>query len=273
MRGRVLVAGALFALGLIGPAAAEDATPATPVTAASPAATAVPVSDYRVVNEYPHDPAAFTQGLVYLDGVLYEGTGLEGESTLRRVALETGEVLQSRPLDPRYFGEGIAVVGDRVYQLTWRTGTCFVYDRETFEPLATFAYETEGWGLTTDGERLIMSDGTPRLVFRDPETFAEIGAIDVRYGARPVGNLNELEVVGDEIWANVWQTDLIARIDPATGGVVGWIDLSGLLPADAAGSRPVDVLNGIAHDPATGRIFVTGKLWPMLFEIEVVPRD
>jgi glutamine cyclotransferase len=257
-------ASALLALLLIGPAAAvaQDATPATPV---------VPVSGYRVVNAYPHDPAAFTQGLVYADGVLYEGTGLNGASTLRRVDLETGEVLRSRALDPSHFGEGIAVVGDRIYQLTWQTGTCFVYDRETFEPLKTFSYRTEGWGLTTDGERLIMSDGTSRLTIRDPETFAIVGRIEVRDGETPVPNLNELEVVGGEIWANVWRTDVVARIDPATGRVAGWIDLRGLLSPEEREGRSVDVLNGIAHDPTTGRVFVTGKLWPTLFEIELVP--
>jgi glutamine cyclotransferase len=233
--------------------------------------TPVPVYGYRVVNEFPHDPDAFTQGLVYLDGELYEGTGLNGRSTLRRVELETGKVVQSVALDAAHFGEGIAVVGDRIYQLTWQTETCFVYDRETFEPLESFAYPTEGWGLTSDGERLIMSDGTSRLYLRDPETFEEIGQVDVRDGDDPVVNLNELEYVEGEIWANVWQTDRIARIDPASGRVTGWIDLTGLLSPVDYEDRPVDVLNGIAHDEATGRVFVTGKLWPKLFEIEVVP--
>ena len=266
MRRLVPFAGALLALVLFGAAGAvaQDTTPATPAAA--------PIYDYRLVREYPHDPEAFTQGLVYLDGVLYEGTGLEGESTLRRVDLETGEVLQSRPLEARYFGEGIAVLGDRIFQLTWKTETAFVYDRETFEPLATFAYPTEGWGLTTDGQRLIMSDGSSTLFFRDPDTFAEIGRIDVRYGDTPVANLNELEFIDGEIWANVWQADVIARIDPATGRVTGVIDLRGLLSAQDRRDHSPDVLNGIAHDPATGRIFVTGKLWPKLFEIELVPR-
>ena len=274
MRFRLVVAGALLALAVNGAAVAvaQTATPAAAPPPATPAAPArqivptAPISGYRVVNEYPHDRDAFTQGLVYADGVLYEGTGLYGESTLRRVDLESGEVLQSRALDPEYFGEGIALLGDRIYQLTWKTQTAFVYDRESFEPLGTFTYPTEGWGLTTDGGRLIMSDGTSRLVFRDPDTFAEIGGVEVRDGDQPIPYLNELEYVDGEVWANVWQSDVIARIDPATGRVNGWINLAGLLER---GARQADVLNGIAHDPATGRIFVTGKLWPRLFEIEL----
>jgi glutaminyl-peptide cyclotransferase len=227
---------------------------------------------YRVIAEYPHDRRAFTQGLVYVDGVLYEGTGLNGQSTLRRVDLETGEVQQAVGLSEEYFGEGIAVLGDRIYQLTWKNGVCVVFDRETFELQEVFTYETEGWGLTTDGERLIMSDGTNRLFIRDPETFAELDTIDVYDGVRAIWNLNELEVVDGEIWANVWQTDRIARIDPETGQVTGWIDLTGLLSEKDRERHPVDVLNGISYDPETGRLFVTGKLWPKLFEIEVVPR-
>jgi glutamine cyclotransferase len=241
-----------------------------PGVAGSPVATPAPVYDYRVIEEFPHDPNAFTQGLVYLEGVLYEGTGRHGQSTLRRVELESGEVTQSVELDSDFFGEGIAVVGDRVYQLTWQEGTCFVYDRETFELLESFSYATEGWGLTTDGDRLIMSDGTSRLYFRDLATFEQIGHVDVRDGDEPVFDLNELEYVDGEIWANVWTTDLIARIDPATGQVIGWIDLTGLLELDEDQAQSVDVLNGIAYDPETGRIFVTGKLWPTLSEIEVV---
>jgi glutaminyl-peptide cyclotransferase len=239
---------------------------------ASPVAAIAPTFGYRVVTEYPHDRRAFTQGLAYVDGVLYEGTGLYGESTLRRVDLETGEVQQAVRLSEEYFGEGIAVLGDRIYQLTWKNGVCVVVDRETFELQDAFTYQTEGWGLTTDGERLIMSDGTNRLFIRDPETFAELDTIDVYDGARAIWNLNELEVVDDEIWANVWQTDLIARIDPETGQVTGWIDLTGLLSEKGRQRHSVDVLNGIALDPETDRLFVTGKLWPKLFEIEVVPR-
>ena len=264
MRYRLVLLGALLALPLVGSAAAVAQT-ATPVTPIIPTA---PVSGYRVVNEYPHDRNAFTQGLVYADGDLYEGTGRYGESTLRRVDLESGDVLRSYALEPHHFGEGIAVLGDRIYQLTWRTQTCFVYDRETFALLGTFGYPTEGWGLTTDGERLIMSDGTSKLVFRDPETFAEVGSVVVQDDDQPIPYLNELEYIDGEVWANVWRTDVIARIDPATGRVNSWINLTDLL---SRGEQRADVLNGIAHDPATGRIFVTGKLWPRLFEIEPVP--
>jgi glutamine cyclotransferase len=240
-------------------------------TSLAPRSALPPVAGYRVVDIYPHDSSAFTQGLAYVDGVLYEGTGLLSGSTLRRVDLDTGEVLQSVALGADQFGEGIAVVGDRIYQLTWQTGTCFVYDSETFERLETLLYPSEGWGLTTDGERLIMSDGTSRLYFRDPATFAETGFVDVRAGDRPVENLNELEWVDGEVWANVWQTDWIARIDPVSGRVIGWIDLAGLLSLQDRGDHSVDVLNGIAYDASTGRVFVTGKLWPKLFEVEMVP--
>lgn len=227
-----------------------------------------PVQGYRVVASHPHDPAAFTQGLDYVDGVLYEGTGLNGRSSLRVVDIETGRVLRRRDLDASHFGEGIVVLDDRVYQITWQTHTCFVYDRQTLEPIETFSYDGEGWGLATDGERLIMSDGSDRLTYRDPETFAATGQVLVRESGKPVTRLNELEVVGDEVWANVWTTDRIARIDPDTGCVTAWLDLAGLLPAaDASGA---DVLNGIAWDEASNRLFVTGKLWPTLFEIEVV---
>ena len=255
----------LLALALVGPIAvvAQEATPVSAIA---------PVAGYRVVAEYPHDRRAFTQGLVYADDVLYEGTGLNGQSTVRRVDLESGEVLQAVGLSEEYFGEGIAVVDDRIYQLTWTNGVCVVYDRETFEVVKAFGYTTEGWGLTTDGERLIMSDGTNRLYVRDPETFERIDTIDVFDGANAVANLNELEIVDGEIWANIWQTDRIARIDPETGHVTGWIDLAGLL-SERDRRHPVDVLNGIAHDPETDRLFVTGKLWPKLFEIEVVPRS
>jgi glutaminyl-peptide cyclotransferase len=224
-----------------------------------------PVDGYQVVRSYPHDPGAFTQGLVYVDGFLYESTGIEGESSLRKVRLETGEVLQIHRLDKRYFGEGLAAWKDRLIQLTWQTGIGFVYDRETFRLLRTFTYTGEGWGLTHDGTRLIMSDGSSFLRFLDPETFQETGRLQVRDGGRPVENLNELQYIKGEVFANVFQTDRIVRIDPKTGRVIRWIDLSGLLsPQDARG---VDVLNGIAYDAEKDRIFVTGKWWPRLFEI------
>ena len=233
--------------------------------------TIVPVYGYRIVNEYPHDPNAYTQGLVFVDSVLYEGPGLYGQSTLRRVNLATGEVLASRALPARYFGEGIVAVGDTVYQLTWRSGEAFIYRKDNFEPLGGFTYPTEGWGLTWDGSRLIMSDGTPTLYFRDPRTFEETGRVTVTDLAGPVGRLNELEYIEGEVYANVWYTDRIARIDPVTGRVVGWIDLTDLLdPADRRDSDAV--LNGIAYDSVNKRLFVTGKWWPKIFEIEISSR-
>jgi glutamine cyclotransferase len=225
---------------------------------------------YEVVNTYPHDLRAFTQGLVYEDGLLYEGTGLRGESTLRRVELETGTVLQQRDLPADLFGEGVTVFGDRIVQLTWQSNVGFVYDKESFELLRDFDYPTEGWGITHDGERLIMSDGTSTLHFLDPATLEETGGVEVLDGDRAVDRLNELEYVRGEVYANVWQTDLIARIAPETGRVTGWIDLTGLLNAEDR-SEPVDVLNGIAYDAEGDRLFVTGKLWPTLFEIILVP--
>jgi glutamine cyclotransferase len=229
-----------------------------------------PVAGYQVVKVYPHDRTAFTQGLVYRDGYLYEGTGLAGQSALRKVRLENGEVVQQHKLDPKYFGEGIAVWGDTIAQLTWESEIGFLYDRATFKPLSTFRYTGEGWGLTHDGRRLVMSDGSATLRFLDPSTMKETGRMTVRDGGKPVPNLNELEFVKGEIYANVWQTERLARISPKTGQVLGWVDLTGLLDArDRAG---VDVLNGIAYDAAGDRLFVTGKLWPKLFEIRVKPR-
>ena len=227
---------------------------------------------YTVVRSYPHDRDAFTQGLEYLDGVLYEGTGRNGHSDIRRVKLETGEVLQAQPLDARYFGEGITVWKNRIIQLTWQSEVGFVYDRQTFKRQRTFQYTGEGWGLTHDGTRLIMSDGssTGTLKFFDPETLRQTGTITVRDGGRPVAHLNELEFVKGQIYANVWQTDRIAIIAPKTGRVTGWVDLHGLLDPREAGG--VDVLNGIAYDTARNRLFVTGKLWPRIFEIRLIPK-
>jgi glutaminyl-peptide cyclotransferase len=229
-----------------------------------------PMSTYQVVKSYPHDRQAFTQGLVYLDGVFYEGTGLNGQSSIRKVKVETGEVLQQRRIDDKYFGEGIAVWGNTLVQLTWQSETGFVYDRDTFEPLKTFGYKGEGWGLTHDGARLIMSDGSATIRFLDPQSLKETGRITVRDGGMPIGNLNELEFVKGELYANVYMTDRIVRFSPTTGQVTGWIDLTGLLSArEAVGA---DVLNGIAYDAAGDRLFVTGKLWPRVFEVRVVPR-
>jgi glutamine cyclotransferase len=255
------LAGTLLVADVLGAAGATQAARAQ-ARQADP-----PVSSYKVVKIYPHDRAAFTQGLVYLDGVLYEGTGLNGKSSIRKVRLENGEVLQQQPLDARYFGEGIVVWGKTLIQLTWQSEIGFVYDLATFKPIKSFTYTGEGWGLTHDGKRLIMSNGTSTLRFLDPVTLKEAGKLTVRQGTRPVEHLNELEFVKGEILANVWQTDRIARISPRTGQVTGWIDLSGLLdPRDAHG---VDVLNGIAYDAAGDRLFVTGKLWPKLFELRL----
>ena len=230
---------------------------------------AAPVHTYKIKKTYPHDSSAFTQGLVYSDGILYESTGLRGRSSLRKVALETGNVLSQTSLLPEYFGEGLAVLGDRIYQLTWTTGVGFVYDKKSLSLLQEFRYGIEGWGMTHDGKSLIVSDGSSTLYFWDPKTLREVKQLPVTDGGRPVANLNELEIVEGEIYANIWQQDRIARISPETGKVLGWIDLSGLLPPkDRRGGE--DVLNGIAYDPATKRLFVTGKLWPKLFEIEIV---
>ena len=229
----------------------------------------IPVYSYSIVNTYPHDSDAFTQGLVFEDGFLYEGTGRYEQSSLRRVDLQTGAILQVRELSDQFFGEGITIYGDEIIQLTWKYHIGFVYDKDSFEVLEEFHYSTEGWGITYDGTRLIMSDGTSTLHFLDPETFEETGHIDVFDGDGQVTRLNELEYVRGEIYANVWQTDRVARIAPETGRVVGWIDLSGLLTTEDLG-EPVNVLNGIAYDAETDRLFVTGKLWPKLFEIELI---
>jgi glutaminyl-peptide cyclotransferase len=232
------------------------------------AAPTAPRSTYRIVRVYPHDRAAFTQGLEYHDGFLYEGTGLNGQSSIRKVNLETGKVVQKRNVGAQYFGEGITIWKDELIELTWRARTGFVYDLATFQRKRTFSYDGEGWGLTNDGHSLIMSDGTASLRFLDPDTFAEQRRITVTDGGVPIPSLNELEWVDGEIYANVWQTRMIARIAPDTGRVLGWIDLKGILsPADAAGT---DVMNGIAYDAQHKRLFITGKLWPKIFEIEVI---
>jgi glutaminyl-peptide cyclotransferase len=237
-------------------------------TATPPLAANLPVATYHVVHVYPHDPKAFTQGLQYLDGEFYEGTGLNGQSTIRRVKLQTGEVLQRRAVPDEYFGEGIAVWHDRLFELTWRSQVAFVYDRKTFEPRKQFSYGGEGWGLTHDGTSLIMSDGSDALRVLDPDTFTEKRRIHVTANGAPVRNLNELEYVKGEIFANIWTTDYLARIAPDSGRVVGYVDLRGLLtPAERART---DVLNGIAYDAAGDRLFVTGKLWPKVFEIRIV---
>ncbi len=223
----------------------------------------------EVVNTFPHDTNAFTQGLAYWEGELYEGTGLNGRSSIRRVELATGKVLQQHDLPWEYFGEGITLWGDKLIQLTWTSGIAFVYDRRSFRLLSSFSYPTDGWGLTHDDTRLIMSDGSATLYFREPNTFAETGRIRVTDGGAAVSNLNELEFIRGEIWANVWGQYRIARISPVSGRVLSWIDISGLMsPLDRllAGSP-----NGIAYDATNDRVFVTGKRWPKVFEIRVRP--
>jgi glutaminyl-peptide cyclotransferase len=230
----------------------------------------LPTWGYQVQKVYPHDPDAFTQGLQYIDGVLYEGTGLVGRSSIRRVTLETGKVLQKRDVPEPYFGEGIIVWKSELFELTWQSGVAFVYDKTTFEPKRTIRYIGEGWGLTEDGTNLIMSDGTSELRILDPATFKERRRVRVTALGAPLKNLNELEFMKGEILANVWQTDYIARIAPDSGNVTGYIDLRGLLtPSERTRT---DVLNGIAYDAKGDRLFITGKLWPKLFEIKVVSK-
>jgi glutamine cyclotransferase len=246
------------------PAAAspdEQSGPIGPV----PADLLVP---YEVLGGYPHDRGAYLQGLVWHDGGFYESTGLNGESSLRRVAFPSGDVLQKTELSREYFAEGLALVGDRLIQLTWRTQKGFVYDRETFGLISDFKYNTEGWGLTYDGVSLIMSDGSDTLFFLEPDTYEPYRAVKVTMAGRSVQDLNELEWINGQIWANVWQTNYIVRIDPESGNVVGVLDMKGLLPSDVRTGNE-DVLNGIAYDESTGRIFVSGKRWPTLFEIRV----
>jgi glutamine cyclotransferase len=224
-----------------------------------------------VLDTFPHDSDAFTQGLVFAGGNLYEGTGLKGRSSIREVDLETGEVLRVHNLADVYFGEGITVWDDTIVQLTLSSGRGFIYDAATFELRREFAYTTGGWGITSDGERLIMSDGTSMLHFLDPVTFERIGQVIVKDGLRPIIGLNELEYIDGDVYANVWQTDLIAQISPESGEVKAWIDLTGILDPD---NRPgSDVLNGIAYDSDGDRLFVTGKLWPRLFHIEIIPQN
>jgi len=227
---------------------------------------------YEVVAVYPHDPNAFTQGLLFDEGVLYEGTGLYGESTLRRVDLATGQVEQQSAVAAQFFGEGITIVGNRLYQLTWREGRGFIYDKTTFALEAEFTYPTEGWGLTDDGQTLLMSDGSAQIFRLDPTTLELLSTINVQDEQGPVMRLNELEYINGVIYANIWQTDRIAQIDPATGQVIGWIDLTGLLP-DADRTNSTDVLNGIAYLPTEDRLFVTGKKWPKLFEIRLIAQN
>lgn len=243
---------------------------------AMPVAAEVPVYRYQIVARYPHNIASFTQGLEFHDGYLYEGTGQNGRSTLSKINLEDGKVLRSKRLASRYFGEGITIVGERIYQLTWRSNIAFVYDLHSFETLTSHYHPTEGWGLAFDGEHLILSDGSATLQFIDPETFQVIRTVVVTLQGRPIRNLNELEYINGEVWANVWMTNEIVRIDPENGNINSVVDLNGLVDETRTGGGDA-VLNGIAWIPNTaadasagsGRLFVTGKLWADLFEIEI----
>lgn len=232
---------------------------------------AQPVDTYRVIHAYPHDSNAFTQGLIYLNGHLYESTGIKGRSSLREEDLETGRILKFQTVPSRYFGEGLTNWGNELIQLTWQEHTALVYDLKTFRFLRTFHYPWEGWGLTQDGKNLILSDGSSTLHFLDPKTFKQVRSIEVTDHGKPVDQLNELEYIHGQIYSNVWQTNRIAIISPATGDVVKWIDLTGLLPPGSV-TDPGAVLNGIAYDAAHDRLFVTGKLWPKLFEIKLIPK-
>jgi glutamine cyclotransferase len=267
-----------FALGGCGKEAEQEATGDASEAAGAERARShaflagreAPVYGYEVIETYDHDPENFTEGLVLDGGILYEGTGLKGRSRLLKSDLENGEILDVHNLAPEYFGEGVTVLGDEVFQLTYTTNLGFVYDQEGLEPKRTFTYPTEGWGLTHDGESLIMSDGTATFHFLNPVSGAETGRVNVSDNLGPVANLNELEYIDGEVYANVWQTNIIAIIAPRSGEVAGWIDLAGLNPDP---ERPVNdyVLNGIAYDRETGHLLVTGKCWPHLYEIELVP--
>jgi glutaminyl-peptide cyclotransferase len=255
----------MAAIGFV-PSRQKDVAPAI-----VQAQKAVPTYGFEVVRSYPHDRQAFTQGLIVRDGFFYEGTGLLGRSSLRKVRIDNGEVVQHKALDREYFGEGITEWKGSLLQLTWQHEVGFVYDMSTFERTKTFSYKGEGWGLTHDGERLIMSDGTSALRFIDPATLKETSRVTVRDASRPVDRLNELEYVKGEVFANIWTTDRIARISPKDGRVTGWIDLTGLLSLAQRGTTDA-ILNGIAYDEAADRLFVTGKLWPRIFEIKLIKR-
>ncbi len=236
------------------------------------ARAAAPILSYKVVADYPHSTDSYTEGFFYLDGLFYEGTGIEGHSALLAIQPETGKPQQKLALAPQYFGEGIVDWGPNIYQWTWQSHICFVYDRFTLRTLKQFGYTGEGWGMTRTAKEIITSDGTATLRFRDPNSFAETHHILVKDGTRAIEQLNELEFIKGEIYANVWHSDLIARIDPRDGHVIAWIDLAGLLPADQRVNAE-SVLNGIAYDARHDRLFVTGKQWPKVFEIKVVSHN
>jgi glutamine cyclotransferase len=255
-----------WSLSLVG-----AATPLAALLLAAPARADVPVYGYEIVNTYPHDPHAFTEGLFYLNGFLYESTGLERQSSIRKEKLETGEVVQMVAVPPQYFGEGIVNWKRHLISLTWKSEIGFVYDLATLKLQHSFSYSGEGWALTQDGKRLIMSDGTPELRFLDPDTLRETRRITVTYDGKPVRNVNELEWVKGRIYANVWETNMMILIDPGSGEITGVVNLAGLLSASDRVAGPDSVLNGIAYDSVHDRLFVTGKNWPKLFEIRLLP--
>ena len=260
-------------LTTVAAACSSDRVPADS-TVVTPVATGArtPTYSYEVVASYPHDAGAYTEGLLWHEGRLFESTGQKGHSNIREVDLKTGNIIRQHDIDAKYFGEGIIIFGDKMYELTWQDNIGFIYDWKTFTQKSQFTYEGEGWAFTTDGKSLIMSNGSSVIAFRDPVTFKVTSAITVTDHDTPVSKLNELEWIKGEIWANVWETDQIARIDPATGHVLGWIDLAGILPAaDRKGNE--EVLNGIAYDAKGDRIFVTGKYWGKLFEIKLKQRS
>ncbi|WP_263382453.1 glutaminyl-peptide cyclotransferase [Granulicella arctica] len=240
------------------------------LTATAALAQTAPTSTYKVVATYPHSTESYTEGFFYLNGLFYEGTGLEGHSSLLAIQPETGKPIQRLDLPPQYFGEGIVDWGSNLYEWTWQSNICFVYDRFSLRPVKQFTYTGEGWGMTHSATQLITSDGTATLRFRDPATFKETRHIVVRDGRKDVDQLNELEFIKGEIYANIWHEDRIARISPRDGQVLGWIDLTGLLPANEKINNEA-VLNGIAYDAQHNRLFVTGKQWPKIFEIKVIP--
>ena len=265
MRARVLVGG-FCAMAIAVGACRNGNSNTTEDGEETPMEPAAPVVAVQQVRSYPHDSTAFTQGLVWRNGTLFESTGRYGESSLRRVELETGRVIQKVDLADTYFAEGLAAVGDTLYQLTWKEGVAFKYDANTMQPAGQVTYTGEAWGLTTDGQRLIVSDGSSYLTFIDPRTFQIDTTVRVTNGGQPVDQLNELEWVRGEVWANVWHTQQIVRIDPATGRVKGTLDLTSIIPPV---SDPEGVLNGTAYDEQANRLLVTGKLWPRLYEISI----
>jgi glutaminyl-peptide cyclotransferase len=249
------------------PASTTSPTPAANASVA-PAAEEIPVYSYEVVESYPHDPRAYTQGLVIYDGTLYESTGQYGESSLRRVELKKGKVKKKLDVPGQYFAEGMTILNGKIYQLTWQQQKGFIYDLKDFKLESEFAYEGEGWGLATDGHLLILSDGTNQIRFIDPANFRVVRTVSVMEGGQPLAELNELEYIHGEIYANIWKTDKIARIDPQTGRILAWIDLTGLRPSETLVNGE-NVLNGIAYDEEHDRLYVTGKRWPTLYEIRL----